>query len=130
MSPRGILRWLWIWGPPFAYLILIFYLSSLSQIPWAASYPDYLEHSLEYCGLAILMARAINGGLSGNIRGRTLLLALLICVIYAISDEIHQKFVPDRYADVTDVMSDTVGASAGLGALYLARRLLRRRRGA
>ncbi|PYT37601.1 MAG: hypothetical protein DMF52_02715 [Acidobacteria bacterium] len=126
MSFRGTLHALWIWGPLFAYLVLIFYLSSLSRIPWAAQYPDYLEHSTEYLGLAILMARALNNGLRRPVSPRTLLVAFVVCVVYAISDEIHQKFVPNRFSDVTDVLSDAVGAGMGLGALHIGRRFLAR----
>ncbi len=126
ISVRGTLHVLWIWGPLLVYVVFIFYLSSLSQIPWAASYPDYLEHSIEYLGLAILTARALNNGLHRPIPPRTLLVAFLLCVAYATSDEIHQKFVPDRYADVTDVLSDAFGAGVGLGALQVGRRLLDR----
>lgn len=123
MSTRGLLRALWIWGPLFAYLGLIFYLSSLTQIGWAADYPDYVEHSLEYCGLAILMARALNGGLARRAPWRILVLAFLLCTVYAISDEIHQYFVPNRFSDVRDVASDAVGAGTGLLALRLVQRL-------
>ena len=126
MSPRGIAHALWIWGPLLAYLVLIFYLSSLSQVPWAARYPDTLEHSIEYCGLAILTARALNNGLLRPVSPRTLLLAFVLCMAYAILDEIHQYFVPDRFADVLDVLSDALGAGVGLGALYVGRRLLAR----
>lgn len=34
---------------------------------------------------------------------------VLICFIYALSDEIHQSFVPNRYATVRDVGYDMVG---------------------
>ena len=124
MSLRGTLRALWIWGPLFAYVVLIFYLSSLSRIPWAARYPDYLEHSIEYLGLAILTARALNNGLLRPMPGRILLASFSLCVGYAIIDEIHQMFVPDRLADVTDVLSDAIGAGSALGALHLGRWLL------
>ncbi len=127
MPADRLLRRLWLWGPVLGYVSLIFYLSSLSQIPWAAAYPDYLEHATEYLGLAVLMARALNGGLRRSVPGKTLLLAFVLCVGYAISDEIHQKFVPNRFADVTDVMSDAVGAGLGLGALRLGRRWIDRR---
>jgi len=127
MPVRGALSALVLWGPVAAYLALIFYLSSLSQIPWAAAYPDYLEHAVEYLGLGVLTARALNRGLTRAVPPRTLLLAFILCVGYAISDEIHQKFVPNRFADVTDVVSDAVGAGTGLLALHAGRRLLDRR---
>jgi VanZ family protein len=126
MSLRSVLRVLWIWGPLFAYVVLIFYLSSLSQIPWAARYPDCIEHSTEYLGLAILTARALNNGLLRPVPSRLLLMAFLLCLGYAISDEFHQWFVPDRFADVTDVVSDAFGAGTGLLALRFGYRLLAR----
>ncbi|WP_216831392.1 VanZ family protein [Alkalihalobacterium elongatum] len=46
-------------------------------------------------------------------------LALLICILYAISDEVHQIFIPGRSGEVRDVLIDTAGASVGIG-LYLA----------
>jgi len=113
-----------MWGPLLAYVALIFYLSSLSQVPWASNYPDYLELSLEYLGLSILTARALNGGLRSTFSTRALALAFVLCVGYAILDEIHQKFVPDRLADVRDVLSDAVGAGVGLLGLRAGTRLM------
>ncbi len=40
--------------------------------------------------------------------------ALLICSIYAISDEWHQMFVPGRNAEWTDVLIDSAGAFLGI----------------
>ena len=41
-------------------------------------------------------------------------LAFLICVIYAISDEIHQLFVPGRAGQVRDVLIDSAGSFLGI----------------
>jgi VanZ family protein len=41
--------------------------------------------------------------------------AVLLAALYAVSDEIHQVFVPGRGASVRDVLIDTVGASLGVG---------------
>ena len=40
--------------------------------------------------------------------------SLIIGIIYAISDEIHQKFVPGRSAQITDVMLDSMGVALGI----------------
>ena len=40
--------------------------------------------------------------------------ALLFCFMYAVSDEIHQSFTPDRSCDFRDVMIDTSGAALGI----------------
>ena len=41
-------------------------------------------------------------------------LAFLICVIYAISDEVHQLFVPGRAGQVRDVLIDSAGSLLGI----------------
>lgn len=41
-------------------------------------------------------------------------ISALICLLYAISDEIHQLFVPGRSGEVRDVIIDTSGALAGI----------------
>ena len=45
---------------------------------------------------------------------RTYIYAVILCMLYAISDEVHQYFVPGRSAEVIDVVIDTVGASLGV----------------
>lgn len=40
-------------------------------------------------------------------------LAVGICFLYAISDEIHQHFVPGRSCEARDVIIDTCGAALG-----------------
>lgn len=40
--------------------------------------------------------------------------ALLFCFMYAVSDEIHQSFTPDRSCEFRDVMIDTSGAALGI----------------
>ncbi len=51
--------------------------------------------------------------------GRLLLLAWLLALVYAVSDEFHQSFVPGRGPSVFDVLIDSVGAALAL-AIYAA----------
>ena len=44
----------------------------------------------------------------------TILYGILICMCYAISDEIHQIFVPGRSGEIRDVLIDTFGSTVGL----------------
>jgi VanZ family protein len=41
---------------------------------------------------------------------KTILVILLISLIYAISDEFHQLFVPGRFADIKDASIDFLGS--------------------
>ena len=119
MTPSRFVRILFLWGPPAAYLGLIYYLSAQSAVPWASPYPDWLLHGLEYMGLALLLARALNGGLGRVPTTRLLLLSWSACVAWAISDELHQSFVPGRTCDPRDACADAIGAALGLLAMRL-----------
>ena len=44
--------------------------------------------------------------------------AILICLLYSISDEIHQMFVPGRSGEVLDMFIDTAGATLGIISEY------------
>lgn len=45
---------------------------------------------------------------------KTSILSLIFCLIYAITDEYHQTFIPGRYGDLRDVLIDTSGALVGI----------------
>lgn len=50
---------------------------------------------------------------------RPFLLSLLICFLYAASDEFHQLFVPGRAGMISDVLLDTAAAFVGILIAYL-----------
>ena len=114
------LRTAWVWGPVATYLGLIFHLSAQSSVGWATPYPDVLLHAAEYSVLGVLLARGLNDGLARSVPDRRLVLTWFLCVIYAVSDEYHQAFVPGRSSDWRDVLSDAAGTAAGLALLSLA----------
>lgn len=45
--------------------------------------------------------------------------SLVFSVIYAVSDEIHQYFVPDRVCDIADVAVDSLGALTGIAFMCI-----------
>ena len=49
-----------------------------------------------------------------------------ICFAYAVSDEIHQLFVPGRFSSIKDVLIDTAGAILGI-AVYWMIRMIRKK---
>lgn len=64
----------------------------------------------------ILGATVINMFYAFNINKYTLILSVIICIIYAISDEVHQMFVSDRNGQISDVLLDSSGSCL---AIYL-----------
>jgi VanZ family protein len=114
-----------LWLPPVLYLAAI-WLASSQQAPtvlppggW-----DKLVHGLAYAGLGALLGRAFGG--SGVSAPAALALAVLTASLYGASDEWHQSFVPNRFADARDWLADTLGACAG-AVLWLSLRVLRAR---
>lgn len=79
-------------------------------------------HLTEYALLGILLYYARVKSQDQEVRPWSrpaALFAFGLATLYAASDEFHQKFVPHREAQVTDVMLDALGASIGLGLLWL-----------
>lgn len=56
-----------------------------------------------------------------NLSLKRLLLAFLLCAIYAISDELHQLFVDGRGAQLKDVCIDSAGAATGIALCLIFR---------
>ena len=96
----------------------IFYVSSLPQ-PVVPPGGDKPWHLLAYLGLGVLVLRAVVGGLPAWIGRRAAAVAIAIAVGYAVTDELHQMFVPKRTGSPYDSLLDTFGAA--VGALLFAR---------
>ncbi len=52
-------------------------------------------------------------------------ITLAICFGYAISDEVHQLYVPGRSGEVRDVMIDTAGAALGILSYIVVRKIFK-----
>jgi VanZ family protein len=102
------------WLPPVAWMSLIFYLSSRSGLPDFRSFDIAMKkgaHLTAYGFLFFLLLRALHSirPSTNPPSSRLCLLAALVAVLYAVSDEIHQSFVPLRNATVRDVFIDSLG---------------------
>jgi hypothetical protein len=99
------------WLPAIAWAALIFALSGIPTLSTGLGLWDVvlrkLAHATEYAILAALLLRAMRE-----------LPAWALSVVYAVSDELHQSFVPGRNGAVLDVMIDAIGVVVGV---YLAR---------
>lgn len=74
-------------------------------------------HFGEYALLGILWAAPL--GFCCEKQKKRLSIALIICFLYACTDEIHQLFVPGRDGNSRDVLIDTSGAAVGILLLFL-----------
>lgn len=86
-----------------------------------------IGHFVEFGILGLLVFSGL--GILYNIRQKTLkrlVIALIICTVYAVSDEIHQLFVAGRVFSFVDIFIDFTGVLIFLGV----RILVIKRRGA
>lgn len=120
-------RFLLRWGPVLGWAAVVFFVSAqhrLPQLPGVLAW-DKLQHSTGFVLGGLLLARALEGT-----RGAALL-AFVVGLAYAATDELHQLFVPGRHADVRDWVADAIGIAAGIAAwrlyIFLVERRARRR---
>lgn len=102
------------WAAVIAWMGLIFFLSGQSRLPdLAGGWPeiqDIAGHLLAYGVLALLWRWALVGAGMGW-PGRW---AFVLTVLYGLSDEFHQSFVPGRHPDLFDILTDAAGAASAL----------------
>ena len=67
-----------------------------------------LAHFIEYFILGVLVINFITR------YDKKIIIAILLCIIYATSDEIHQIFVPGRSCQIIDIMIDSLGSIMGI----------------
>jgi len=72
-----------------------------------------LGHWTEYFTLAILLGTACKDQWPKQTRRSRFIATVMIAILYAISDEWHQSFVPSRGASAIDVTIDACGAICG-----------------
>lgn len=87
----------------------IFFFSSISGdalAPSISSIPIIYHFSVFFL-LNFFLLISLNG--KKNIKMRYLIIASVFSIIYSILDEIHQLFVPFRYSDLGDILTNNMG---------------------
>lgn len=141
---------LWRYGPLLVWMAFIFFASTAQlsasntsriirpMLLWL--FPDISEESLtfvhfivrklahltEYAILGLLAARAFLTSSHRGLRRRWFLSAWLLVIIYALSDELHQRFVPARTGSIYDSLIDITGGLMALSILAAWRRVRKR----
>ena len=77
-----------------------------------------IAHIVEYLVLGILVYNMFKYHNVKNI----VIVSLLICVLYATSDEIHQLFISERTGKIIDVFIDSIGSLLGIYSIKALRK--------
>ena len=109
------------WVPAFVMMGLIFTASSLpaSEIPFFGAFDVIYKksgHAIGYALLGTAYYFALPRRLSWAYRA---VVALIMVILFALSDEFHQSFVDGRTSSMRDVAIDTAGAALALLAVRL-----------
>ena len=116
------------WIPFSAVLIGIFLFSSVPEnelkkveFPFA----HLIGHIVAYLLMGFLLCRALTSKFPANVKASTFIRPIMISIIcvlvYAISDEWHQSYVPGRSPAIKDVILDLVCGTFGAGLTILYR---------
>ena len=106
------------YAPPLAVMALIFALSATPDLSSGLGAWDFalrkLAHVTIFGVLWLTLARAT--------QWRRPILAIVIAILYASSDEVHQSFVQGRHGTPVDVAIDTLGIGLAVLAWTVATR--------
>ncbi|HWP82832.1 MAG TPA: VanZ family protein [Bacteroidota bacterium] len=101
-------------------MAFIFMLSSIPKLPTFRAPFDVqtLAHVVFFAVLCFLAERALYYQHAyPSLRLNSLWAAFVLTCIYGILDEIHQLYVPGRWADIYDVVADSMGAAIAVAWL-------------
>ncbi len=115
--------WRW-WLLALAWMGGIYFLSGQSNLPlpvegWWSGLLSWSAHFTEYAVLAGLLWLALR--LSPKLARHATAIAFALAALYALSDEVHQSFVPGRMPDVRDWLVDLAGAALAVWLLSRSR---------
>ena len=121
--PQRVRRWRW-WLLALAWMGGIYFLSAQSNLVlpvelWWSGALSWIAHFTEYAILASLLWLALRS--SPRLARHATAIAFGLTALYALSDEVHQSFVPGRMPDVRDWLVDLAGAALAIWLLSRSR---------
>jgi len=114
---KQVQQFIFGWGPAIACMVLIFLMSSRPRFGVTQEYVfDFLIfkslHVIEYFILYVLLVRAFYKSQKYTLK-KSITIAVVFCLLYAISDELHQTLVPTRDGTLRDIFIDSIGIFIG-----------------
>ncbi len=109
-----------VWVPSIVCMGIIFRLSSMTGNELQSSFPFFTDfnwgHFVAYFVLACTYYIPLYKKISTPY---IFIVIVLLSILYGITDEIHQAFVPTRMPDMNDVLVDGLGASCAAFLLWI-----------
>ncbi len=109
-------RFVWFYlAPLLFYCLLIFFLSGQSDLDSVSpvAIPDKIAHLVEYSGFGFLLMRLLRYLEPEAEFVKHLIWVLSIALLYGLSDEFHQLYVPNREFSWMDMLADGAGGYFG-----------------
>ncbi|MEA3338194.1 MAG: VanZ family protein [Chloroflexota bacterium] len=111
--------WRW-WFLLIGWMLVIFFLSAqpdftFSPVALEGEILSLMAHGIEFGVLAGLTWLAVQK--TPRLAAYAVTIAIAAAILYGMSDELHQAFVPGRVPDVRDLIADAMGA--GLAVLLV-----------
>ena len=107
------------------YCVFLFTLSSDSdppklEFPWQIMGLDKVFHAILYSVLGAIVSVGMRRSGKPVSPWAQCFVPILFAVLYGVTDEVHQIFVPNRNFDVGDLLADLAGATLAQTALCYA----------
>lgn len=93
------------------------------------SFHTFVRKNAHFIAYFLLSLLSLNAWRSSGFRGlKQLVLGFGMCVLFAMTDEIHQLFIEGRSGEARDVLIDSAGAGLGVVVYAIADKLWRRKK--
>lgn len=108
------------WLPSLCWMAIIFYLSGRTGSQLSSIFPFLSDfnwgHFLAFFILSVLYYYAL--AKTTSLRSIPFW-TVFLCLLYGLTDEYHQSFVPSRTPELSDIANDIIGAALGAAVIHL-----------
>ncbi len=124
LKSSNLLSKLFSWLAVIVWAAIIFLFSGQQSLGTNWGIWDFLlrkaAHMSEFAILFVLVWRAVR--MHGMVSGTAMALGVVIALAYAVTDELHQSFVPGRTASFKDVAFDLAGIICAVAVVMLVKK--------
>jgi VanZ family protein len=86
-------------------------------------YPDKTVHMIEYALFGFLLYLTLKNSPYPSFSVHAMLFAIAIGILYGMTDEFHQSFVPGRSANIPDLAADAIGVTLAQTFIFIKNKL-------